>query len=145
MALSAVTCGSNILKSWAPPVVLVVNNLPANVGHVKDVGSVPGLGRSPGGGHDNPFQYSCLRIKWTEEPDIVKTQIFPLVLFARSLKGVSLGQHPSVHRAASFLDSLRELLSQPFVVSVWPHFLAQSPLLQQPCLFQLFSLIHISL
>ena len=78
MALSAVTCGSNILKSWAPPVALVVNNLPTNAGHVKDVGSVPRLGRPPGGGHDNPFQYSCLRIKWTEEPDIVKTQIFPL-------------------------------------------------------------------
>ena len=114
MALSAVTCGSNILKSWALPVALVVNNLPTNAGHVKDVGSVPGLGRSPGGGHDNSFQYSCLRIPWTEEPDIVKTQIFPLVLFARSLKGVSMGQHPSVHRAAFFLESLESSERTPF-------------------------------
>ena len=32
----------------------------ANVGDIKDVGSVPGLGRSPEGGHGNPLQYSCL-------------------------------------------------------------------------------------
>ena len=39
---------------------LVVKNLPANVGDVRDVGSIPGLGRSPGEGNGNPFQYSCL-------------------------------------------------------------------------------------
>ena len=41
-------------------VALVVKNLPANIGDIRDVGSVPGLGRSPGGGHGNPFLYSCL-------------------------------------------------------------------------------------
>ena len=40
--------------------VLVVKNLPANAGDTRDVGSVSKLGRSPGGGHDNPLQYSCL-------------------------------------------------------------------------------------
>ena len=39
---------------------LVVKNTPVNVGDIRDVGSVPGSGRSPGGGHPNPFQYSCL-------------------------------------------------------------------------------------
>ena len=39
-------------------VALVVKNLPANAGDVRNVGSVPGLGRSPGGGHDNLC--SCL-------------------------------------------------------------------------------------
>ena len=39
---------------------LGVKNLPANAGDVRDVGLIPGLRRSPGGGHDNPFQYSCL-------------------------------------------------------------------------------------
>ena len=34
---------------------------------IKDVGSIPGLGWSPGGGHDNPFQYSCWRPPWTQE------------------------------------------------------------------------------
>ena len=38
---------------------LVVKNLP-DVGDVKDVGLIPGLARSPGGGHGNPLQYSCL-------------------------------------------------------------------------------------
>ena len=41
-------------------VALVVKNLPASEGDVRDVGSTPGLGRSPGGGHGNPLQYSCL-------------------------------------------------------------------------------------
>ena len=35
----------------------MVKNPPANAG---DVGSIPGWGRSPGGGNGNPFQYSCL-------------------------------------------------------------------------------------
>ena len=33
----------------------MVKNLPANAGDIKDVGSIPGSGRSPGGGHDNPL------------------------------------------------------------------------------------------
>ena len=37
--------------------VLVVKNLPANAG---DLGSIPGSGKSPGGGLGNPLQYSCL-------------------------------------------------------------------------------------
>ena len=41
-------------------VKLVVKYLPANAGDTRDTGSVPGSGRSPGGRHGNPFQYSCL-------------------------------------------------------------------------------------
>ena len=41
-------------------VALVVKNLPANAGDIRDSGSIPGLGRSPGGRHYNPLQYSCL-------------------------------------------------------------------------------------
>ena len=37
----------------------MVKNLPANADE-RDMGSVPGLGRSPGGGHGNPLQCSCL-------------------------------------------------------------------------------------
>jgi len=40
--------------------VLVIKNLPANAGDVKNAGSVPRLGRSPGGGHGDLLQYSCL-------------------------------------------------------------------------------------
>ena len=43
-----------------PRVVLVVMNLPANVGDLREAGLIPELGRSPGGGHDNPLQHSCL-------------------------------------------------------------------------------------
>ena len=39
----------------------VVKNPPANAGEVGDAGSIPGLGRSLGGGNGNPLQYSCLR------------------------------------------------------------------------------------
>ena len=45
---------------WASQIVLVVKNLPANAGDIRDMGSIPGSGRSPGGGHGNPLQYSCL-------------------------------------------------------------------------------------
>ena len=38
----------------------MVKNPPANVGDIRDVGSIPGLGRSPGGGNGNPLQYSSL-------------------------------------------------------------------------------------
>ena len=41
-------------------VALVVKNPPANAGDARDMGLIPGSGRPPGGGHGNPFQYSCL-------------------------------------------------------------------------------------
>ena len=44
----------------ASQVVLVVKNLPANAGDIRDEGSIPGSGRSPGGGYGNPLQYPCL-------------------------------------------------------------------------------------
>ena len=39
---------------------LVLKNLPANTGDVRDMGLIPGLGRSPGEGNGNALQYSCL-------------------------------------------------------------------------------------
>ena len=47
-------------KRGASQVALVVKNLPANVADAREVGSIPGSGRSPGEGNDNPLQYSCL-------------------------------------------------------------------------------------
>ena len=38
----------------------MVKNWPANAGDIRDGGSIPELGRSPGGGHDSPLQCSCL-------------------------------------------------------------------------------------
>ena len=48
------------LSRWASQVALVVKNLPVNEADVRDVGLIPGLGRSPGGRYGNPLQYSCL-------------------------------------------------------------------------------------
>ena len=39
-------------------IALVVKNPPVSAGDVRDAGSIPGSGRSSGGGHDNPFLYS---------------------------------------------------------------------------------------
>ena len=53
---------------WASQVVLVVKNPPVSAGDVRDTGSNLGLGRSPGGGHGNPLQYS-----WMENPTDKRT------------------------------------------------------------------------
>jgi len=49
-----------MLVSWAPQVAVIVKNPPHNAGEVRDVGLIPGSGRSPGEGHGNPLQYSYL-------------------------------------------------------------------------------------
>ena len=49
-----------IIHSWVSQVALVVKNPIANAGDKRDVGSIPGLERSPGEGHGNLPQYSCL-------------------------------------------------------------------------------------
>ena len=59
---------------------LVVKNLPANAGDVRDLGLIPGSGRSPGGGYSNPLQYSCLespldRGAWAMVHRVTKSQI----------------------------------------------------------------------
>ena len=46
--------------TWASQMVLVVKNLPASARDLRDLGSIPGLGRPPRGGHGYPLQYSCL-------------------------------------------------------------------------------------
>ena len=45
---------------WASQVALVIKNPSASAGDIRNVGSVSGWGRSPGGGHGNLLQYSCL-------------------------------------------------------------------------------------
>ena len=47
---------------------LVVKNPPASAGEARDMGLIPGSGRSPGGGNGNPLWYSCWETPWTEEP-----------------------------------------------------------------------------
>ena len=61
-----------LLQMWIPlirihgfffsQVALEVKNLPANAGDIRDVGSIPALGRSPGGEYDNPLCILAWRI-----------------------------------------------------------------------------------
>ena len=46
--------------TWASQVILGVKNPPDNAGDIRDTGSFPASGRSPGGGHGNQLQFSCL-------------------------------------------------------------------------------------
>ena len=64
----------------ASQVALAVKNPPANAGDIRDAGSIPGSRRSPGGGHDNLLQYSCLenpmgrRAWWAGVHRVAKSQ-----------------------------------------------------------------------
>ena len=53
-------CVSCLAPGDISQVALVIKNLPANAGDLRDTGSIPGWGRSPGEVHGNPLQYSCL-------------------------------------------------------------------------------------
>ena len=50
----------NFMIIMVSQLALVVKNSTANVGDARDMGSIPGSGRYPGGGHSNPLQYSYL-------------------------------------------------------------------------------------
>ena len=89
-----VSCIANrFFTDWAmreAQVALVVKNLPANAGNLRDAGSILGLGKSSGGGHGNPLHCSCL-----ENPH-----------GQRSLVG-------SVHRVTKSCIQLKQLSMQP--------------------------------
>ena len=55
---AAVPIGKTFAKFGNARVRLVA--VPTNAGDIRDMGSIPGLGKSPRGGHGNPLQYSCL-------------------------------------------------------------------------------------
>ena len=59
-ALGFTSFSISLYKDRASQVMLVVKNPPANEGDIKDLGSIPGFGRSPGGGRGNPLQYPSL-------------------------------------------------------------------------------------
>ena len=55
-----VSFGSLYEEVWASQVALVLKNVTANAGDIRDVGLMPGSGRLPREGNGNPLQYSCL-------------------------------------------------------------------------------------
>ena len=68
------------LYIWVSQLTLVAKNPPAKAGDVRDAGSIPGLGRSPGEGNGYPLQYSCLenpmhrRAWWATVYGVTKSQ-----------------------------------------------------------------------
>ena len=85
-------------------VVLVVKNQPANTGDIWDTGSISGSGRSPGGGHGNSLQYSCLENPmdrgawWVPVHSVAKsrTQLKHLSMKAHPLKQLFLSQNINI-------------------------------------------------
>ena len=76
----------------------MVNNLPANAGDISEVGWIPGSGRSPGGGHGNPLQYSCLenpldRETWQAVVHRIAKSWIRLKLFCAHTHGAFTGLH----------------------------------------------------
>ena len=58
---------------WIPSGSAVKNPPACSVGDIRSMSLIPGLGRTPGGGHGNPLQYSCLENSMDEEPDGLPT------------------------------------------------------------------------
>ena len=56
------------MLNWLFPGGAEVKNLPASVGDARDLGSIPGSGRSPGGGNGSSLQYLAWEIPQTEKP-----------------------------------------------------------------------------
>ena len=79
------------------PVALVVKNPPVNAGDIRETGLILALGRSPGGGHDNPLQCFCL-----ENPH-----------GQRSLEGYS----PLGHKELDTTRDLAYTLMRPIILS----------------------------
>ena len=57
---SVITSWKLYLINMGFPVALMVKDPPANAGAVREAGLIPESGRTPGGGHGHPLQYSCL-------------------------------------------------------------------------------------
>ena len=82
---------------WASPLAPVLKNPPANAGDIRDVCSIPGLRRSPGGGHSTPLQYSCL-----ENPHGQRSQA-GYSLWGHRESDTTQQTHTLEHRRASFI------------------------------------------
>ena len=94
----------------ASQVALVVKNPPANAGDKRDVNSIPGLGRSPGGGHGNPLQFSCLK-----NPDEQQSLVSYSPWSRKELdttEQLSTAQHIATAESSKFVDILSAALSQ---------------------------------
>ena len=107
----------HILRTEAPQVVPVVKNPTANAGDTRDSGSVPGLGRSTGGRHLNPIQYSCLENSmdrgawWSTVHRVAKIQTWRKWLSTHTYLGLELGSHDT-----SIFNILKKCFSRHHII-----------------------------
>ena len=83
-------------------VALVVKNLPVNVGEAREMGVIPGSGRSLGTGNGNPLWYSCLKIPRTEEPGGLQ-----------SMESQRVGHNRENEREMGLIISLKSCIPPP--------------------------------
>ena len=90
----------------ASQVAPVVKNLPSNAIDVRDPGLIPGLGRSPGGGHSNPLQFLAWRIPWAEEPGRPQS-----IGSYRVRQWLSVRAHTHTHTHTTLITYYNEIVS----------------------------------
>ena len=98
----------------------MVRNLPANAGDKRDAGSIPGSGRSPGGGHSNPLQYSCLEKpmdRGTWRATVHSVDLSDLArMYSRGLN--YLTQCPNVQEENIFFSEKYNLIYNPIIYNI---------------------------
>ena len=72
---------------WNFPDGSIGKESPCNEGNTRDVGLIPGSGRSPGEGNSNPLQYLAQVIPWTEDPGVLQSKVQRV---AKSQTGLSM-------------------------------------------------------
>ena len=132
-AIRGVAKSRTRLSDWTElnwtEVSLVVKSPPANTGDVRDMGLIPGLGRSPGGRHGNPLQCSCQENStdrgawWAAVHRIAKswTQLKRLSMHARSHKYLYMNVHSSIIHS-SYPKRWKQLKcpsANEWIIKVW--------------------------
>ena len=96
---------------WLSQVALVISNTPANAGDLRDAGSILGSGGSPGGGHGNPLQYSCLEnpmhrgVWWATVHRVVKSRTRPSDLAHVHIHPLPPNTHPQFLKCSFYYYS----------------------------------------
>ena len=99
--------------TWDFPGGAVVKNPPTNAGDTRDVGSIPGSGKSPGGGRGSPRQYSCLgnptdRGAWQATVHGVAKSPTRLSTHTAAIRDVTYNTMSVVNTAVSYTAKLGE-------------------------------------
>ena len=98
--------------------VLVVKNLPDNAEDIRDEGSIPRMGRSPGGRHGNPFLYSCLENSMDRGP--WQASVHRFAKTQTQLKRLSVLAHNMLNKIASEVHSFHKLEN---IVCFWSSYI----------------------